>query len=78
MSLSNIKRLAGRLIVLGILLVGLVVLPMNPVEKKAYAATPCEECYSAYEACMAQCVDYQSACVTFCEFQLNRCERNCW
>jgi hypothetical protein len=78
MSLLNVKRLTRRFIILGLLVIGLVVLPMNPAEKRTYAATPCAECYEAYDACMLDCADEPSGCVDICEFQLNRCVKNCW
>jgi hypothetical protein len=78
MFLSKIKRLALRLTVLGILIIGLVALPVNPAERKAYAAVSCDQCDAQFEACMTECIDYQSACDYLCQFQYNRCYRTCY
>jgi len=77
MSLSSVKRFAYRLIILSLLVIGLVVLPMSPAEKRASAFVPCEECDAQYAACLDSCVDQPSACINFCEFRYNRCLRTC-
>lgn len=77
MSLSKIKRIASRLIILTLLVIGLVVLPMSPAGRGASAFVPCWQCEEDFAACQDSCVDQPSACMTFCNFQYNRCLRTC-
>ena len=77
MFLSKIKRHAGRLIILSLLFIGLLGMPMTPAEKTVKAFVPCEQCEANYEACQIGCIDQPSACMTFCNFQYNRCLRTC-
>lgn len=73
---ETMKKLARKLVILGILLAGLAGIKGDLVTK-AYALT-CEDCLPRYESCMAACVDYQSACPILCEGRYNHCvENNC-
>ena len=77
MSLSTVKRLARKLLILSLLVVGLVVLPMNPAERNVSAFEPCIECAEAHGECMNSCTENPSPCVDECNFQRNRCYRLC-
>lgn len=77
MFLSKIKRHAGRLIILSLLVVGLIGMPLTPAERTVKAFITCEECEQQFEECQIGCIDQPSACMTFCNFQRNRCLRNC-
>lgn len=77
MFLSKIKKLALRFTIVGILALGLVVMPMNPAEKKAYAVISCEQCDINYTNCSNGCVDQPSGCQSFCERIYARCLANC-
>lgn len=68
---ETMKKLARKLVILGILLAGLAGLNGDLVTK-AYALT-CEDCAPRYDNCMAVCVDYQSACPILCQSQYNNC-----
>jgi hypothetical protein len=76
MFLSKIKRFALRLTIVGILALGLI-LPMNPTEKRAYAAATCQECDESYASCSDSCVNQPSNCMNFCNRIYARCLSTC-
>lgn len=68
---ETMKKLARKLVILGILLAGLAGLDGDLVTK-AHAVT-CADCQTRYETCMAYCAYYQSACPIRCQSQYNTC-----
>ena len=76
MFLSKFKRLAARLMILSLLVIGLL-LPMTTAENKAYAAADCSQCEADYQECLNQCVYDPGWCANYCETVYTRCLRFC-
>lgn len=85
MSLSSVKRLARRIIVLSFLAIGLVVLPITSAQRHARATEDCN-CMELYQMCLETCppqppgesncpficyIDY-GACLSACELDPQR------
>lgn len=72
------RRLIRRLMILLVLAITLLCASPSPVERKAVASTPCEQCEVNYDECLIGCGDpAPGACMFFCEWSYDRCLRTC-
>lgn len=76
MSISKLKRVTSRLIILSLLVIGLVVLPMSPTERRVSASENCEECWTNYQICLADCAPV-GTCQDICWFDYLWCRQRC-
>jgi len=75
---SQMKRIARKLSMLGILVVCLVMLSADFGGRSSFAAACCSTCDPAYDACVQGCGDPPSgACLFFCNNRYNRCLTTC-
>lgn len=80
MFLSRIKRNARRLTIVGLLAIGLVVLPMTPAERHARANEDCDDCMALYQACLEICPPQppgESNCPFICYIDYTACLARC-
>jgi hypothetical protein len=72
------RRLIHRLMSLLVLAAALLLASPGTVERKAIAATPCEQCEENYNSCLIGCGDpAPGACLFHCEWSYDRCLRTC-